>query len=412
MISVENAINLVAQQAAELFELTDRAETVALVDGLGRILSRPVQASLSLPSFDNAAMDGFALRWQEIKFASQSSPVRLHIKGEVRAGQPPIECDAAQVAIRIMTGAPLPVGFDTVVKKEDVIETDKQIVLAHALDQGCHVRKSGEDINRGELAAEQGTTLTPAVMGFLASVGTTEVTVARKPRVSILVTGDELVSSMAQLSPGKIFDSNAVMLANSLQQLRIPPYRLERVGDSPQRLHESVSVALQEADVVVISGGVSVGEHDYTKKVLQSLGVDQLFWRVAQKPGKPLYLGRKDSVLVMGLPGNPYSVFVCFWLYLYPLFMGLMGARDCALKRSRERLAQPLPLNRERDQFLKGRVLSNNGETIVEPLGRQASHLLSSLAHADVLLHVPAASETKAGDTVEVIHLYGGGLCR
>lgn len=405
MISFEKAKAIVLKESNALFSKT-RTQVVPLDDSLGRVISDSINSPIAVPLFDNSAMDGFALKSDVTKNADPTNPVTLKISGEIQAGDPPFELLDTDSTIRIMTGAPIPKGADCVIKKEDVEEINGVIKISESVKEGNNIRLKGEDIKAGESAIPQGTRITPGIAGFLSSIGIQRLNVFSHPGVSILVTGNELVDSLENLGPGKILESNSSVLKMGLKEMGVLPHRIQILKDDPSLLKKSAADALEDSDIIIISGGVSVGEHDHTKKILKKLGVKEQFWKVAQKPGKPFYFGTLNDRLVYGLPGNPYAVFTCFYLYIRPSILSMMGDKSPELKN------EFLPLNRNikkkghRSNFLKGKRQKEDGIVVAEPLMRQGSHLLSSLTKADLLIEFPADCEDlKKGESVKVYYL-------
>lgn len=406
MISYEEAKKLLDERIRQIPHSSSAGQTIPLSEALGRITAEPISAPISLPLFDNSAMDGYALKSSDTKEASTSILVTLTIAGETKAGDPPINLHAPQTVIRIMTGAPIPLHADAVIKKEEIVETGNIIRISRAVDRGENIRKKGEDFKAGDEAIPAGTKVTPGVAALIASLGIRNISVRSKPRVSLMATGHELVSSIEALKPGKILESNSVMLKAALSEIGISPVRSAVIEDDPTLIHNKLVTALEDSDIIIITGGVSVGEHDYTRTVLEQMGVTQLFWKVAQKPGKPFYAGTLGDKLIFGLPGNPYAVFVCFYLYIRPALLALAGDLRPELKRARLKLSRAFLKKDARTHFLKGRTFAKNGETLAEPLKGQGSHLLGALTEADILIHVPMdAMEIKEGDEVEVLYL-------
>lgn len=405
MISVEEALNIIDECALNAGRLRSASETIPTSKALGRVLAESACAPMSLPIFDNSAMDGFAVRSEEVQLARIDSPIRLQITGVTRAGDPPQKLTTNRETIRIMTGAAIPDGCDAVIKQEDVEEQGEAILVARSVKKNENIRRNGEDIEQGATAVEKGKVINPAVIGFLTALGIREINVSGRPRVSILVTGSELVSSADELRPGKILESNSSLLSSGLQRLGMSPEIVTVLPDSKGELQSGMSNALERSDVILISGGVSVGMYDHTKVILKDLGVQQLFWKVAQKPGKPLYFGTKDGGSIFGLPGNPYSAFVCFYLYVCRFLLGFMGAKDVELHSSQAPLEGSIELSSKRDRFLKANIGTKNGRSAVQVLDAQGSHQLRSLCDTNVFVHVPVNRAYQDGDLVTVYYL-------
>jgi molybdopterin molybdotransferase len=392
MLSIDQA------RAAVLAEVRPLpAEEVALADALGRVLAEDVTAAVDLPPFVNSAMDGFAVR-------SGPSGRRLTVVGESRAGAPADRALGDGEAIRISTGAMLPEGADAVLQIELVSEDGDSIVLNDEVQPGRNTRSAGEDVRAGTPVLQAGTTLGPAEIGMAASAGRGSLHCGRRPRVTVIGTGDELVGPGDELGPGQIHDSNGPMLS-ALVRRAGADVRALRVEDDRVATVAAVEQALADTDVLLLSGGVSVGPHDHVKPALEANGVEEVFWRVALRPGKPTWFGVKRDdppVLVLGLPGNPVSAYVTFTLFAAPALAKLQGARAAAASR-RARLGSAVTRHPDRDECIRVRV---DADGIATPTGPQGSHMLSSLVQADGLALIPRGDEPLAGGTdVEVLWL-------
>ena len=389
MLSIDEA------RAAVLAEVHPLGtEEVAIGEALGRVVAEDITAAADVPGFANSAMDGFAVR---------SGPAGrvLRVVGESRAGAPATASVGDGEAIRISTGAMLPQGADAVLQVELVSEDTDRVTLNDDVKPGRNVRHPGEDIRAGTTVLEAGTPLGPAELGIAVNAGRAGVRVARRPRVAILATGDELVDPGAPLGPGQIHDSNATTLA-ALVARAGGVARTGRVADERGATARAVADALDGADLLVLSGGVSVGPHDHVKPALLANGVEEVFWRVALRPGKPTWFGvrRADGTLVLGLPGNPVSAYVTFTLFARPALAALQGA-DPAPQLRRARLAVAVERHPDRDECVRVRIDEHGAAT---PTGPQASHILSSLLGADGLAVIPRGSGELAPGTDIVVH--------
>jgi molybdopterin molybdotransferase len=376
------------------------AEEVALDQALGRVLAQPVLARLTLPPWDNSAMDGFALR------AVDATPgAALPVAGEVAAGGSPSRALEPGTALRIFTGAPMPAGADAVVPIEDADYSGSTVVINVPPAAGAHIRRAGSDIRSGDQLLTAGTRLTAARIALAAAGGYASLAVHRRPRVAVLATGNELVAAGQPLGPSQIPDSNSVGLAAQAREAGTEPRSFgvarDDLGDVVARLREAVDWA----DVVVVSGGVSVGAHDVVKDAFEALGRLEL-WRVAIQPGKPLAFGRADgprAVLLFGLPGNPVSSFVTFELFVRPVLRRLSGHTDLIGRPVvHARLADAVRKPLDRRSFLRVQL---DGD-VARLSGGQASHVISALAWANALAIVPEGiAELPAGAEVEVMRL-------
>ncbi len=411
MISVSEAKNILDEIADDISSHIIH-EKMALSESLGRVLAKPILSPLDSPLFDNSAMDGFALRSADTLQATINVPVSLKINGEIKAGDLPY-CPSpwpsptggeGKYCVRIMTGAPVPEGCDAVVMKEKVLERDGNVYLTENISQGKNIRKRGEDIKKGDLALDFGAKIRAGTIGFLASLGVQQIEVSSLPRISILVTGNELVETRENLSPGKIFDSNSWMLTALLKEKGFVPQRVQRLCDDKKLIRKSLEIALEDSQVLILTGGVSVGDSDFTKSILADLGVETLFWKVNQKPGKPLYVGRLGEKIIFGLPGNPYAAFVCFIIYVLPLLQKLIGeAQTLSFKIP---LAVDWNKKEERFHFLKGKKIVEKETLMARPLSGQGSHELKALTESDLLICLSnGARNYQAGELVEVLCL-------
>lgn len=370
-------------------------EDVSVEDALGRVLAEDVEAVADVPGFRNSAMDGYAL---------MAGPAgrRLRIVGESRAGSPASLAPGADEALRISTGALVPPGVDAVLRREDAEEADGEVLARASTRPGQSIREAGEDLCRGALVLACETTLGPPELGLAVAAGRAHVRCARRPAIAILATGDELAAPGVELGAGQIHDSNSIALAAYAARVGAEVCLRERVDDTPGATREALERALDAADVVVVSGGVSVGEHDHVKGALGELGVREEFWRVALKPGKPVWFGTREERLVFGLPGNPVSSLVCFALFVAPALRALQGATSAPARVTAVLAAD---VARAPDRTSAVRVLLERGASGLEarPTGPQGSHVLSSMLGADGLAFVaPGEGSLSAGANVEV----------
>jgi molybdopterin molybdotransferase len=363
---------------------------VRVPEALGLMLAEDVVAAGDVPAFANSAMDGFAVR-------EGPSNRRLRVVGESRAGTPFTGEVGHGEAVRISTGAALPAGADGVLQIELVEVDGDDVVLGDAVTAGRNVRDAGSDLRAGTRVLAAGTRLGPAELGVAIGAGRMNVHVTPRPRVAILTTGDELMEPGTPLQPGQIHDSNGPTLAALASRAGAEVVGSGHAVDDPEATRAVIARALDEADVVILAGGVSVGPHDHVKGALTDLGVRELLWRVALRPGKPTWLGERDGKLVLGLPGNPVSAYVTFLLFGRPALAALAGA-DPTVPRTSAQLAVALPRHPDRDEMVRVR---RDADGRVVPTGPQESHVLSSLLGAEALALVPrGAGELPAGTEV------------
>lgn len=392
MISVSEALQSIRSSLEPLQPVTKPLATAC-----GHVLAEDIFARVSIPNFQQSAMDGYAFR-----YADYQQSTEFTISGEVAAGDNAAIEIKPQQAIRIFTGAAVPQSFDTVVMQEKTtVDGNKLLVQDDQLVQGSNVRKEGVEIRRGETALPKGTVITPAAVGFLTGVGITEVFVFPKPVVHIIATGKELVKPGSPLQHGQVYESNSMMLKAALNQLGIHNISLSLAGDDITEISTVLQSALEGADLILLSGGVSVGDYDFVIEATKACGVEQLFHKVAQRPGKPLYAGVKGRKMVFGLPGNPASVLTCFYQYVTAAVETLTGRRELLEKR-RLPLLQSFDKKIALTQFLKASVTAEG----VTPLGAQESFRLSSFSVANSLIVLPEERrEYSKGEMVEVLLL-------
>ena len=388
LLSVDEALQAVLARARPL-----AAERVALRDAAGRVLAAPAKALTDLPPFPSSAMDGYAVR-------AADTPGRLPVVDRVAAGRPASRPLAEGEAMGIATGGVVPDGADAVVPIERVEVHAEAVEIPDAASVGANVRPRGGDVVAGAVVVPAGVRLGPAQIGGLAAAGVGEVECARVPRVAVLTTGTELRRPGEQLGAGEIYESNGPMLQALLASAGAEVETLASVEDDEAAHRRSIEQGL-EHDVLVTSGGVSVGPHDLVRRIEAELGVEEVFWGVSVKPGKPLAFGVRGSALVFGLPGNPVSSLVSSVLFVLPALRALQGEADPAPRYRHGRLAGPVAADPRRDELVRGRLLAT-GELV--PLTGQESHMIVRAAEADALVFVPAGSgELEAGSTVRYL---------
>ena len=358
------------------------AEAVPLAEAAGRVLAEPAPSVVDLPPFPSSAMDGFAVRAADL-------PGRLPVVARIPAGRPAGRPLSAGEAMGIATGGVVPDGADAVVPVEYVVEHDNEVVVQDTLDVGANVRPRGGDVRAGDEVVPAGTRLGPAQIGALAAAGVAEVRCARRPRVAVLTTGTELARPGDALRPGQVYEANGVMLACALTACGATVELLPAVEDTEEAHRAALERGLG-GDVLVTSGGVSVGPHDLVRAVEAELGVEEVFWRVAVKPGKPVSFGVRGATLVFGLPGNPVSSLVGFELFVKPALLALQGVAEPRPRFETGRLERTLARNDARDELVRARSrLDQDGELLLTPLTGQESHMIVRAAAADALVFVP-----------------------
>jgi molybdopterin molybdotransferase len=402
MISVSEALATVLGDLPRL-----GGQQVDLAASHGRVLAENIRSARDVPPFRNSAMDGYAVRAADLTAASPRRPVTLRLLEVVGAGSMATRKVESGTTSKVMTGSLLPVGADAVVRLEDTSEDGEGVKFRTRTDVGANVREAGEDVRAGEEVLSRGRLLRAADIGLLASLGVTVVRVARRPRVAILTTGNELVEPGEPLGPGQIVNSNAYALAAAVQECGGEPVMIGIVRDEPERLQAAFADAFS-ADVVLSTGGVSVGSFDYVRRILQALGYQERFWKVAQKPGKPLTFGLRHGVPTFGLPGNPVSSLVCFYLYVGPTLRKMMGMERVHAPIIRATVSEPISTVPGLTEFIRCVIEGDGGLYRVHSTGTQSSGVLRSLSTGEgLLVSAPEQSQIAAGTSVRVILLDG-----
>nr|WP_294932502.1 gephyrin-like molybdotransferase Glp [uncultured Flavobacterium sp.] len=387
MIQVNEALTIVAENSSKM-----PLQKKAVSKALGYVLAETVYSPIAMPPFRQSAMDGYAFILSEKQQYDvvSSSQAGDHSNIKLKNNE----------AIRIFTGAFVPDDADTVVMQEHVMATENSILITRMPEQFANVRAKGEQINKEEIVFEANTLITPAAIGFLACLGITEITVYKKPKVAILVTGNELVKPGKKLPKGKIYESNSVMLQAALQTIGINKAKIFKVKDNLKATKKALKDILTEFDVVLISGGISVGDYDFVKEALLENGVEELFYKINQKPGKPMFFGKKEETLVFALPGNPASSLTNFYIYVCPAIKNKMGFSEIHKTKIVRELNSDLANNTGKTLFLKAKY----DETTVTVLDGQSSAMLNTFAVANSLLIVPEEIENyKKGQLVTLL---------
>jgi molybdopterin molybdotransferase len=370
-------------------------EPVSLDAALGRVLAEDVTSAIDVPPFDSSGMDGYAV--------VAGPEAELEVIDEARAGHPASEAVRPGTAVRISTGAVVPEGADAVVPVERTTAvTAAERVRVPATEVGANIRRRGEDTRAGDVLLRAGTTLGAAELGLAASVGRASLRCALRPRVVVLATGDELTPPGEPLAPGRIYGSNGFALGAQVERAGATLAGRGTVPDTPDGTRDAIREALEEADVVIVSGGVSVGPHDHVKEALRELGVEEHFWGVLLRPGKPTWFGTREGTLAFGLPGNPVSAMVTFQLFARPALAALQGAAPDAARVTAV-LAHAVERNPRREEAVRVRLRHTDQGLEAETTGEQGSHMLTSMLGADGLAMIaPGEGELAAGERVEV----------
>ncbi|HEX4638791.1 MAG TPA: gephyrin-like molybdotransferase Glp [Chthoniobacterales bacterium] len=368
------------------------ARHMSILQALDRFAAQDYFARLPLPMFDNSAMDGYA-----VIAADAKKDARLRVIGEQPAGiDRQLRISTGETA-RIFTGAPIPAGADAVVMQEDVARNDAEIVLNVDVDPGEFIRKRGYDLSEGQKILSKGEELTAAKLALLTSQGFAEVSVGGEVRVAIISTGDELARLGDELRAGQIYDSNSILLQGMVQRCGAIAALVEHSRDDANELRKKFQLAARN-EILIVTGGVSVGEHDLVQGALRDLGAKIDIWRVAIKPGKPFLFGTLGDCFVFGLPGNPVSAFVTFLQFVRPAILKMMGAAEVALRRVPALLVVDLENESERPHYVRGKLENGN----FTPVGRQESHALFGLSQSNALLRIESGKSLKAGAAVEI----------
>jgi molybdopterin molybdotransferase len=394
LITIERARELIQAHTHPLGH-----ERVDFDDALNRVLAQDVHAVGEVPPFACSAMDGFALR-------AGPAGRTLELVGESRAGTPSDQTLHDGEAIRISTGAAVPEGATAVIRQEDVDADDQAITVNEAVQPGENVRNAGEDMHAGTKVLSTGTVLHAAELGAAVAAGLGELSVSRRPTVQVLSTGDELRAPGEPLGPGEIHNSNAPMLVALCTGCGATALSPQRLRDDRAATERALADALEQSDVTIVSGGVSVGPHDHVKPALAALGVSEVFWGVSLQPGKPTWFGTAGDRLVFGLPGNPVSAFVTFSLFARPALLALQNTTEDAPLDREAVLATAVKRNASREMAIRVRLERLNGSTVALPNGPQASHIVTSLLGADALALIPAGEgDAVAGTRVRLLPL-------
>jgi molybdopterin molybdotransferase len=397
MITVAEAIEQILQTINPL-----GLERVNILDALGRVLGEDITAGRNIPPKDNSAMDGYALRFQDTIGASPHQPVLLEVMEDIPAGAIPQKSIAAGQSARIMTGAPLPVGADAVLKMEDTKKDGQKIKIMAEAKSGQDIRWTGEDVREGELVIPRGTIVRPAGIGMLASLGRSFISVYQRPLIAVLATGNELVDIDESPSPWKIINSNSYSLASQALDCGALVMQMGIAKDQREDLLARFQAAMR-ADVIISSGGVSVGDYDLVKDIMQEVGSRMQFWQVAMRPGKPLAFGRIGNIPMFGLPGNPVSSMISFEQFIRPAILKMMGHQEIFRRTVRAVLQENIEKRKGFTHFIRALVKAGAGGYTVSSTGEQGSGILKSMVRANGLIVLPEdVDKVKSGTEVMV----------
>lgn len=397
MISLEDALAVYPEQLRPL-----PIETIALTQSLNRVLAQAQNARTDLPRFNQSAMDGYAFRAADLAAAGSASPCRMPVAAKLPAGRHEhLQALQAGTAARILTGAPLPPGADTVTPQERVTREGDTLVFTEPYPANRNIRWRGEELKLGTVIAAAGQRITSGLLAALVNADIEQVQVYRRPRIRVLITGDEIRPFGAPLRTGEIHDSNGPLIGAVLQRWGYPAPRIEHVPDDPQKVRDALGAALAEADLVISAGGASVGDHDFLPATAEALGLRRVFWKVAQKPAKPLFFGLRDNRVHLALPGNPGAVLISLALHVRRVLECLEGVSQPGPHWNAGRLVEPVERDSQRVRLLRMRLdHAGDGTALLRPLPKQDSHMLSNLASAQVLAWVPVGEGACAAGTV------------
>ncbi|WP_298496242.1 molybdopterin molybdotransferase MoeA [uncultured Algibacter sp.] len=390
MISITDAISIVKEHSKAL-----QKKTVKKVEKAGGyLLFEDIISPINMPPFRQSAMDGYALNLYD--------NVNYNLIGEVKAGDDHQPILKKGDAVRIFTGAPVPNSANAVMMQEKVESNGKTITIKDNISLELNIRPLGEQVKTGDVALKKDTKLTPAAIGYLISLGITEVTVYKKPNIAIVTTGSELIEAGQELTYGKIYESNSKMLLSTLYSLKFYDVTLYKVEDDYNNTLKLLNTVINDNDLVLITGGISVGDYDFVGKALKELEVEELFYKVKQKPGKPLFFGKKDNTQIFALPGNPAAALSCFYIYVYIALQKMMHRNILELPRIQAKSISNFQKKGDRPQFLKA-ILKDG---FVEILEGQNSSMLQTFALSNALVYAPeTVTKINKGDIIEVIQL-------
>ncbi|MFZ3066416.1 MAG: gephyrin-like molybdotransferase Glp [Nitrospirota bacterium] len=400
MISVEEALGLILENIREIgFEKVD------IKEALGRVLAEDVYARRNIPPWDNSAMDGYAVIVNDVEGASKENPAVLKIIESLPAGYISESKLKSGEAIKIMTGAPMPNGADAVVMVEYTEKDGGKVRIFKRPENGDHIRKAGEDVKDGQLVIKKGQLIRPSEIGMLASMARSIVSVYQRPRVAILATGDELVDLDEEICGAKIINSNTYAVGAQIQECGALPILLGIARDRQDELEEKLRLGMN-ADIIITSGGVSVGDYDHVKDVVKGLGGDLRLWKVAIKPGKPLAFSMLNSRPMFGLPGNPVASMVTFEIFVRPAILKMMGHKKIFRPIIDATIKDDLKKKENRRHFIRASVQSDGDGYVVETTGDQGSHMMTSMTKANgLIIFHENDTAIKAGDKVKVMLL-------
>ena len=397
LLNFNEAIKLIDENA-----FLNKSVSLSFEKCAGLILAESITASNDIPAFTNSAMDGFAVKSEDLTCASKTNPANLEVIETVAAGTQSTKIVSCGKCAAIMTGAPMPQGADAIVKVEDTERAGNIVKFFAPIPMGENVRFKGEEAKKGDSLVQKDTVVTPGVIGLASSIGMTKLNVFEPSKIAIIITGDEVLPPGSQLQPGKIIDATGPALKSALIFDNFSVSYFEYVKDKPADIEKVIRTAMSKADVIIIAGGASMGEYDFIQDCLTKIGAKKIFWKVAVKPGKPTWFGKFDDKIIFNLPGNPVSVIVTYYLYVRFLLRRQLGynSDEARLKKTMVKLEKTLTKTDQRLEFVRGIAYNN----IVTPFQQRGSAMLSGMANANCLIKFPRYSEKiSAGENVEIL---------
>jgi len=396
LISVEQTIELLKHNQPE-----KKITEIDLLQSLGMVLAQKIIATIPSPPYTNSAMDGFALRWDDLQNTTTGIPKDFQVIGESSAGSPFKGHVKKDQAIRISTGAIVPDDVDPVIPIEKCIVEQDKVKILHVNKQNQHIRYAGEEYNTGERLLDPGIEIKSAHIALIASLGISQVKVYQKPKVIIMTTGSELIPFDQHVERHQLRDSNTPMLLSAVLEAGGMVINKIRVKDDPQITLKTIEDSSRQSDIIISSGGVSMGKHDHVRDMALKAGFKELFWKVKQKPGKPMFLAKKDQTLLIALPGNPVSAYICFKHYVRPLLQSIQG-KEFNWPMRKADVVSTIENKMDRTHLMRVRLNASKNIPTIEVLDRQGSHMSSSIAHADGYILLKEGAVVGKGEQIEV----------
>lgn len=404
-VALEEAQRIMLDTAA-----VTETEDIDLMDSVNRVLAEDIYAGIDLPPFDRSPLDGYALRSDDTKNSTKTNPARLQIIAEVAAGYTTGKKLEPGTAIKVLTGAPIPSGADVVIKYEDTVEANGEVLIFAPLKENSNLVWAGEDVKKGEKLIEKGTVVTYGEIGMIAAQGKPTIKVYKKPEVAIISTGDELAEVGETLGPGKIYNSNLYAIGAAVISSGGIPVLMGVVPDRISDSMEKISAALNRADIVLTTGGVSVGDYDVIKDVFKNIGAEILYWRVAMKPGSPAVFARRGGKLLIGLSGNPAAAVITYQLMVKPLIYKTSGRKNYMLQRITAIMEDKFTKRCSQRRFLRASLFFKEGKVFASLTGKQSNGVMKSIMGCNAFVEIMPGDSIKEGDTVNVILLDHGGI--